>query len=91
MRGSSLAVVTTVPEMETQSWEEEFWKVIWAVLSWARSENLLECLLARKRKSGPSRCEGVRRVSFGSSATHARFPASMRVDGISGDEENYLL
>ena len=28
----------------------------WAVLLLARSENLLECLLARKRKSGPSRC-----------------------------------
>ena len=28
----------------------------WAVSLLARSENLLECLLARKRKSGPSRC-----------------------------------
>ena len=27
----------------------------WAVLSEARSENLVECLFARKRKSGPSR------------------------------------
>ena len=27
----------------------------WAVSLLARSENLLECLLARKRKSGPSR------------------------------------
>ena len=44
-----------VPEMETQSWEEEFWKVIWAVEEWERSENLVEWVFARKRKSGPSR------------------------------------
>lgn len=55
MRGSSLAVVTTVPETLTQSCEEEFWNVSWAVWLLERSENLLECLLARKRKSGPSR------------------------------------
>lgn len=56
MRGSEFEVVTTAPETETQSWEEEFWKVSWAVLSAVRSANLVECLLARKRKSGPSRC-----------------------------------
>lgn len=57
MRGSSLEVVTTVPEMETQSCEELSWKVTWAVLSFERSANLVESLLARKRKSGPSRWE----------------------------------
>ena len=44
-----------VPETETQSWDEEFWKVSWAVGLAAMSENLVECLLARKRKSGPWR------------------------------------
>ena len=56
MRGSEFEVVTTAPETETQSWEEEFWKVSWAVLSAVRSANFVECMLARKRKSGPSRC-----------------------------------
>ena len=42
MRGSSFDAVVTVPEMETQSCEEEFWKVSWAVLLCARSENLVE-------------------------------------------------
>lgn len=55
MRGSSLAAVVMVPETETQSCEELFWKVTWAVLSCSMSENLVECVLARKRKSGPSR------------------------------------
>ena len=55
MRGSSLEAVVTVPETETQSWLEEFWKVSWAVGLAAMSENLVECLLARKRKSGPWR------------------------------------
>ena len=55
MRGSSLEDVVQAPVIETQSWEEEFWKVTWACSLLARSVNLLECLLARKRKSGPSR------------------------------------
>ena len=55
MRGSELEVVSTMPVMETQSWDEEFWKVSWAVLEEARSVNLLEWMLARKRKSGPTR------------------------------------
>ena len=55
MRGSSLEDVAQTPVIETQSWEEEFWKVTWACLLLAKSVNLLECLLARKRKSGPSR------------------------------------
>ncbi len=58
MRGSEFEVVVTVPVMETQSWEELFWKVSCAVGVWVRSENLFECVLARKRKSGPSRWGG---------------------------------
>lgn len=56
MRGSSLEEVVTVPDTLTQSCEELFWKVTWAVLSFSMSVNLLEWALARKRKSGPSRC-----------------------------------
>lgn len=56
MRGSSFELVVTLPEIETQSCEELFWKVSWAVLSFDRSENLLLWALARKRKSGPVRC-----------------------------------
>ena len=55
MRGSELEVVVTVPEMETQSWEELFWNVIFEVLLVERSENLLEWMLESKRKSGPVR------------------------------------
>lgn len=64
MRGSEFEAVVAVPVMETQSWEEEFWKVRRVEGEWARSENLFECVLARKRKSGPSRCVGVECVSF---------------------------
>lgn len=55
MRGSSLEVVVQVPVMETQSCEEVFWKVSCRVGLAARSENLLEEWLERKRKSGPTR------------------------------------
>ena len=54
MRGSEELEVA-LPVMEAQSWEEEFWKVSWTVEECLRSANLSEWLLAKKRKSGPSR------------------------------------
>lgn len=54
MRGSEELEVA-VPVMDAQSWDEEFWKVSETVEECLRSLNLSEWLLAKKRKSGPSR------------------------------------